>query len=151
MAFRTYKLLLDTARTEEALPPPAQTLDQGWQWRTGETWRTAGEGCSATPKKSFPFSLQQRTPQGAKQTKKPQHLHTLKPYFPNQDGDNPGKIPNNQLMHVAVFPIQGSSWLSYSLHPPISLHHLSSFFKSTQYFLNSQVLTGWGKKKRKKL
>lgn len=53
-------------------------------------------------------------------------------------------------MHVAVFPRQGSSWLSYSLYPPISLHHLSSFFKSTQYFLNPQVLTGWDKKKKKR-
>lgn len=52
-------------------------------------------------------------------------------------------------MHEAVFPSQVSSWLSYSLYPPISLHHLSSFFKSTQYFLNSQVLTGWEKKKKR--
>lgn len=116
---------------------------------SGEAWRTAGEGCSATLKKSFPFPLQQRTPQGTKQTKKPQHPHPPKPYFPNQDGDNPGKISINQ--HVAVFPSQSSSWLSYSLYPPISLHHLSSSFKSTQYFLNSQVLTGWEKKKKKKL
>lgn len=72
MALRTYEMLLDTARTEEALPLPAQISD----WRTGkeqrssgETWRTAG--CSATLKKSFPFPLKQRTLQGAKQTKKP--------------------------------------------------------------------------------
>lgn len=71
------------------------------------------------------------------------------PLFPNQDGDNPGKIPINQLMCIAVFPSQGSLWLNNSLNPPISLHHLSSSFKSTQYFLNPQVLTGSGDKKKK--
>lgn len=64
------------------------------------------------------------------------------PLFPNQEGDNPGKIPINQLMCIAVFPSQGSLWLNNSLYPPISLHHLSSSFKSTHYFLNPQVLTG---------
>lgn len=52
-------------------------------------------------------------------------------------------------MCIAVFPSQGSSWLNNSLYPPISLHHLSSSFKSTQYFLNPQVLTGSKKKKKK--
>lgn len=44
-------------------------------------------------------------------------------------------------MCIAVFPSQGSLWLNNSLYPPISLHHLSSSFKSTQYFLNPQVPT----------
>lgn len=99
-----------------------------------------------TLKKSFPFPLQQRTARGAKQTKKPQKSMHPEPLSPNQDGDNPGKIPINQLMRIAVFPSQGSSWLNKSLYPPISLHHLSSSFKSTQYFLNPQVLTGSKKK-----
>lgn len=71
MALRASKMLLDTARTEEARPLPAQILDWGWQRRRGPQERPAGEGGSATLRKSFPLPLQQRTPQGAKQTKKP--------------------------------------------------------------------------------
>lgn len=70
------------------------------------------------------------------------------PLFPDQDGDNPSKIPINQLMRIVVIPSQGSLWLNNSLYPPISLHHLSSSFKSTQYFLNPQLLTGSGDKKK---
>lgn len=39
VALRMYKMLPDTARTEEALPLAAQTLDWGWQWRTGKEHR----------------------------------------------------------------------------------------------------------------
>jgi len=72
------------------------------------------------------------------------------PPSPNPDRENPGKIPINQLTRIAVFPSQGSSWLNNSLYPPISLHHLSSSFKSTQYFLNPQVPTGLEEKKNPK-
>lgn len=51
-------------------------------------------------------------------------------------------------MCIAVFPSQGSLWLNNSLYPPISLHHLSSSFKSTQYFLNPQVPTDLKKKQK---
>ena len=101
---------------------------------------------SRNPSHSFCSKGQPGAPTDQKATKS---THP-QPLFPNQDEDNRGKIPINQLMRIAVFPSQGSSWLNNSLYPPISLHHLSSSFKSTQYFLNPQVLTGSGKKKKNK-
>lgn len=112
--------------------------------RDPEHWKK-GMLCNAEEILPMPFaakdSLGCQTDQKATKSTHPQ------PLSPNQDRDNPSKIPVNQLTRIAVFPSQGSSWLNNSLYPSISLHHLSPSFKSTQYFLNPQVLTGLKKKK----
>lgn len=115
----------------------------------GADQSTSGNGCSATRKKSFPIPSGAKDSPGHQTDQKATKSVHPQPLSPNQDRDNPGKIAINQLMRIAVFPRQGSSWLNNSLYPPISLHHLSSSFKSTQYFLNPQVLTGSKKKKGK--